>query len=190
MEIDFSDKQIGEAKASLTKLKEVLSLSDEYLRGRFTAEVNQNELFLELESVRRSVEEALRDNFNFAKATGNVLTMVHTLGTQLSKLHGSRRASGLSAVASVRNFILEYFNDLGFRLDLKDSAAAGDGRFDRILDEAVDFRFEVKRIALNSTGIDKRKELLNCCDNFRDALRQERIAIKDRPDRSSWSVSS
>ncbi|OQR78162.1 cysteine--tRNA ligase [Tropilaelaps mercedesae] len=186
--VEIREPFLNEAVSLLAKLSDALALSDDYLRGRFSADINQDVLLRALRETQTSVDAALLDNFDFARATARVMILTQMLVNELRRESRDRAGSGAVAVASVSSFIRNFYIGLGFRLDTS-QAVADDLCLKSILDKAVDFRFEMRKLALSSNSGEQRNHLLARCDNFRKVLEVDGVLIKDHVDRSSWVIS-
>lgn len=187
-EIDFRDKLVSESASALAKLNDALALSDDYLRGRFSADISQHDLLKALNITRENVDKALADDFSFARATAQIVALTDMLVQALRKTEEGKMAPGHVAVASLSNYIRNYYCTMGFRLDTM-SGVAEDSQLSNIVDKMMDFRFEVRQLALALSPGDERDKLLKSCDEFREDLQVEGIAIKDMKYRTSWTRS-
>lgn len=177
-DVQYSDDVHSAAKRALAKIDSVLSDCDDYLKGKFRADVNEEQLLQNLFLTKLKVQESFRDDFDFAAATAAVTNLVRMLGKELEETD-THSSTAFVAVSSLKDYIRQYFNTLGINLRGKAGKTESGDNVREIVDVCVNFRSDVRSAAL-SLKSEERVGFLKLCDKVRDDLKLRGFMVKDR----------
>ncbi|XP_003745635.1 probable cysteine--tRNA ligase, mitochondrial [Galendromus occidentalis] len=177
-DIHYSDELHARAKKNLAILKSILTDCEDYLRGKFRADVNEEKLLQNLFLTKLKVEESFRDDFDFSEATTAVLDLVQMLGAELQETD-AHSSTAYVAVSSLKDFIRLYFDVLGVRLGRETQESGNVDRAEDVVHTCMNFRCDVRSAALAMKS-DERLNILKLCDGFREDLKAKGIVVRDK----------
>ena len=179
--VDFSDQNLKEAQAGLSRFYEALQLAAEAVEGVPESEVAAQE-GAELEAQFRA---AMDDDFNTAQAIGHLFEGVRTINRLVAEKKFRKKADKVASVRALRDKIAELGDVLGLfvsdpagwlkQQNLKGLQALGLTETD--LDAAIQERLEARG----------NKDFARA-DQIRDELVKKGIELLDSPAGTTWKI--
>ncbi|MBW2512467.1 MAG: cysteine--tRNA ligase [Deltaproteobacteria bacterium] len=179
--VDFSDQNLKEAQAGLSRFYEALQLAAEAVEGVPESDVAAQE-GAELEAQFRA---AMDDDFNTAQAIGHLFEGVRTINRLVAEKKFRKKADKVASVRALRKKIAELGDVLGLfvsdpagwlkQQNLKGLQALGLTEAD--LDAAIQERLEARG----------NKDFARA-DQIRDELVQKGIELLDSPAGTTWKI--
>jgi cysteinyl-tRNA synthetase len=179
--VDFSDQNLKEAQAGLSRFYEALQLAAEAVEGVPESDVAAQE-GAELEAQFRA---AMDDDFNTAQAIGHLFEGVRTINRLVAEKKFRKKADKVASVRALREKIAELGDVLGLfvsdpagwlkQQNLKGLQALGLTEAD--LDAAIQERLEARG----------NKDFAKA-DQIRDELVQKGIELLDSPAGTTWKI--
>ena len=179
--VDFSDQNLKEAQAGLSRFYEALQLAAEAVEGVPESDVTAQE-GAELEAQFRA---AMDDDFNTAQAIGHLFEGVRTINRLVAEKKFRKKADKVASVRALREKIAELGDVLGLfvsdpagwlkQQNLKGLQALGLTEAD--LDAAIQERLEARG----------NKDFARA-DQIRDELVQKGIELLDSPAGTTWKI--
>ena len=179
--VDFSDQNLKEAQAGLSRFYEALQLAAEAVEGVPESDVAAQE-GAELEAQFRA---AMDDDFNTAQAIGHLFEGVRTINRLVAEKKFRKKADKVASVRALREKIAELGDVLGLfvsdpagwlkQQNLKGLQALGLTEAD--LDAAIQERLEARG----------NKDFARA-DQIRDELVQKGIELLDSPAGTTWKI--
>ncbi len=185
--LDYSDQNLREAQAGLTRIFEALAALDEALAGpsgNGPAAPSLAELQEKAQQLLPRFTEAMDDDFNTAQALGVIFDLVRTLNRYLAEA-GQPDETGRQTLTTIRNA----FADMGQVLGLFCSNPA-QWLAAREADKAGQLTITPDEIeALIAERAQARKDKnFKRSDEIRDQLLANNIQLLDTPQGTSWKV--
>ena len=179
--VDFSDQNLKEAQAGLSRFYEALQLAAEAVEGVPESDVAAQE-GAELEAQFRA---AMDDDFNTAQAIGHLFEGVRTINRLVAEKKFRKKADKVASVRALREKIAELGDVLGLfvsdpagwlkQQNLKGLQALGLTEAD--LDAAIQERLEARG----------NKDFARA-DQIRNELVQKGIELLDSPAGTTWKI--
>ena len=179
--VDFSDQNLKEAQAGLSRFYEALQLAAEAVEGVPESDVAAQE-GAELEAQFRA---AMDDDFNTAQAIGHLFEGVRTINRLVAEKKFRKKADKVASVRALRGKIAELGDVLGLfvsdpaswlkQQNLKGLQSLGLTEAD--LDAAIQERLEARG----------NKDFARA-DQIRDELVQKGIELLDSPAGTTWKI--
>jgi cysteinyl-tRNA synthetase len=179
--VDFSDQNLKEAQAGLSRFYEALQLAAEAVEGVPESNVAAQE-GAELEAQFRA---AMDDDFNTAQAIGHLFEGVRTINRLVAEKKFRKKADKVASVRALREKIAELGDVLGLfvsdpagwlkQQNLKGLQALGLTEAD--LDAAIQERLEARG----------NKDFARA-DQIRDELVQKGVELLDSPTGTIWKI--
>jgi cysteinyl-tRNA synthetase len=179
--VDFSDQNLKEAQAGLSRFYEALQLAAEAVEGVPESDVAAQE-GAELEAQFRA---AMDDDFNTAQAIGHLFEGVRTINRLVAEKKFRKKADKVASVRALREKIAELGDVLGLfvsdpagwlkQQNLKGLQALGLTEAD--LDAAIQERLEARG----------NKDFARA-DQIRDELVKKGIELLDSPAGTTWKI--
>lgn len=179
--IDFSDQNLKEARAGLTRFYEALQASAEALAD-LPAQGGHSGEGAQLEERFR---EAMDDDFNTAQALGHLFDAVRTLNRLMAEKKWRKSADKVAAVRALHDTILRLGGVLG--LFVSDPAAWLTRRNLSGLEELGLSVAEVEARIAERLQARADKEFARA-DQIRDALAAQGVQLLDSPQGTAWKV--
>jgi len=179
--VDFSDQNLKEAQAGLSRFYEALQLAAEAVEGVPESDVAAQE-GAELEAQFRA---AMDDDFNTAQAIGHLFEGVRTINRLVAEKKFRKKADKVASVRALRGKIAELGDVLGLFVSdpagwLKQQNLKGLrelGLTEADLDAAIQERLEARG----------NKDFARA-DQIRDELVQKGIELLDSPAGTTWKI--
>jgi len=179
--VDFSDQNLKEAQAGLSRFYEALQLAAEAVDGVPESDVAAQE-GAELEAQFRA---AMDDDFNTAQAIGHLFEGVRTINRLVAEKKFRKKADKVASVRALRKKIAELGDVLGLFVSdpagwLKQQNLKGLqdlGLTEADLDAAIQERLEARG----------NKDFAKA-DQIRDELVQKGIELLDSPAGTTWKI--
>jgi len=179
--VDFSDQNLKEAQAGLSRFYEALQLAAEAVEGVPESDVAAQE-GAELEAQFRA---AMDDDFNTAQAIGHLFEGVRTINRLVAEKKFRKKADKVASVRALREKIAELGDVLGLFVSdpsgwLKQQNLKGLqtlGLTEADLDAAIQERLEARG----------NKDFARA-DQIRDELVQKGIELLDSPAGTTWKI--
>ncbi|XP_003395414.1 probable cysteine--tRNA ligase, mitochondrial [Bombus terrestris] len=184
-ELQFSHDVMDNAVAVLHKIEHFISNCHNYIVGNWnTGDVNEATLFRCLEETKNSINTALANDFNTAKAMKSLINLINVVNKMLHDPQSSTNTSStcITAVAAVLNYTSEILSKFG----ISNPSAVNDYRMDSIVECLIKFRGAVRNKILEQDVKDE--TLLTACDKVRSDLSTYGIIIKDCKTQTNWSI--
>ncbi|MFX0168783.1 MAG: cysteine--tRNA ligase [Candidatus Hodarchaeota archaeon] len=182
--IDFSDAQLEEAQARLTRIHNSIDLLLRRLRDALTEEAQDpvkpseadTKLWQALEVLRSEFETAMDEDFNTPVALASLSTFLSTLNTQLATAQ-TITAGTLQKTVELLDEIGEVFGLYRNRMATMISDAAASSRVDDLVQLLIDLRNSAR----------KHKDFATA-DRIRDNLKTLGILLEDGKTGTTWKV--
>ena len=179
--VDFSDQNLKEAQAGLSRFYEALQLAAEAVEGVPESDVAAQE-GVELEAQFRA---AMDDDFNTAQAIGHLFEGVRTINRLVAEKKFRKKADKVASVRALREKIAELGDVLGLFVSdpagwLKQQNLKGLqtlGLTEADLDAAIQERLQARG----------NKDFARA-DQIRDELVQKGIELLDSPAGTTWKI--
>ena len=179
--VDFSDQNLKEARAGLSRFYEALQAADDAVEGVPESQVVAHE-GVELEAQFRA---AMDDDFNTAQAIGHLFEGVRTINRMIAEKKFRKKADKVASVRVLREKIAELGDVLGLfvsepavwlqRQNLKGLKELGLTAAD--VDAAIQERLEARGA----------KDFARA-DRIRDELAQKGVELHDSPTGTTWKI--
>ncbi len=179
--VDFSDQNLKEARAGLSRFYEALQAADDAVEGVPESQVVAHE-GVELEAQFRA---AMDDDFNTAQAIGHLFEGVRTINRMIAEKKFRKKADKVASVRALREKIAELGDVLGLfvsepavwlqRQNLKGLKELGLTAAD--VDAAIQERLEARGA----------KDFASA-DRIRDELAQKGVELHDSPTGTTWKI--
>ena len=179
--VDFSDQNLKEARAGLSRFYEALQAADDAVEGVPESQVVAHE-GVELEAQFRA---AMDDDFNTAQAIGHLFEGVRTINRMIAEKKFRKKADKVASVRALREKIAELGDVLGLfvsepavwlqRQNLKGLKELGLTAAD--VDAAIQERLEARGA----------KDFARA-DRIRDELAQKGVELHDSPTGTTWKI--
>jgi cysteinyl-tRNA synthetase len=185
--LDYSDQNLREAQAGLTRIYEALAALDEALAGpagNGTATPTLAELQDKAQQLLPRFKEAMDDDFNTAQALGVIFDLVRTLNRYLAEA-GAPDAAGRQALTAIR----DAFAEIGQVLGLFHSTPAH-WLAQREADKAAQLTItpaEIEALIAERAQARTDKNFKRSAE-IRDQLLASNILLLDTPQGTSWKV--
>ncbi|MDY0384206.1 cysteine--tRNA ligase [Trichlorobacter sp.] len=185
--LDYSDQNLKEAQAGLTRIYEALAALDEVLAGPIgsdPAAPSLAELQEKAQQLLPRFTEAMDDDFNTAQALGVIFDLVRTLNRYLAEA-GQPDETGRQTLTTIRNAFAEMGQVLGLFCSNPAQWLAA-----READKAGQLTITPDEIeALIAERAQARKDKnFKRSDEIRDQLLANNIQLLDTPQGTSWKV--
>jgi cysteinyl-tRNA synthetase len=185
--LDYSDQNLREAQAGLTRIYEALAALDEALAGPIgsdPAAPSLAELQEKAQQLLPRFTEAMDDDFNTAQALGVIFDLVRTLNRYLAEA-GQPDETGRQTLTTIRNAFAEMGQVLGLFCSNPAQWLAA-----READKAGQLTITPDEIeALIAERAQARKDKnFKRSDEIRDQLLANNIQLLDTPQGTSWKV--
>ncbi|MFA6823496.1 MAG: cysteine--tRNA ligase, partial [Geobacter sp.] len=185
--LDYSDQNLKEAQAGLTRIYEALAALDEVLAGPIgsdPAAPSLAELQEKAQQLLPRFTEAMDDDFNTAQALGVIFDLVRTLNRYLAEA-GQPDETGRQTLTTIRNAFAEIGQVLGLFCSNPAQWLAA-----READKAGQLTITPDEIeALIAERAQARKDKnFKRSDEIRDQLLANNIQLLDTPQGTSWKV--
>ena len=179
--IDFSDQNLAEAQAGLSRFYEALLTADQAVEGAPESDV-ESTLGAELEAKFR---EAMDDDFNSALAIAHLFEGVRTMNRLCATKKFKKKADLVAQVRDLRATVLKLGDVLGiYNSDpatwLEKVKLAGLAKLD-ITAEEIEAQIEARLQARAEKDFAK-------SDEIRDALAEQGIELLDSREGTSWKL--
>jgi cysteinyl-tRNA synthetase len=179
--VDFSDQNLKEARAGLSRFYEALQAADDAVEGVPESQVVAHE-GVELEAQFRA---AMDDDFNTAQAIGHLFEGVRTINRMIAEKKFRKKADKVASVRALKEKIAELGDVLGLfvsepavwlqRQNLKGLKELGLTAAD--VDAAIQERLEARGA----------KDFARA-DRIRDELAQKGVELHDSPTGTTWKI--
>jgi len=191
--LDFSDQNLEEARAGLTRFYEALQAADTLLattpvpqqRPCPTMKDEEREIYDRIEALEERFSEAMDDDFNTAQAIGALFDAVRGINRLIGDARFDECPLSLAVVAESRSKILKFGTVLGL-----------------FASPAGDWLEKQKRFGLSTTGltaetiealIAERRQAraerdFARSDRIRDELADQGILLLDSPQGTTWKL--
>ncbi|MEN8687344.1 MAG: cysteine--tRNA ligase [Desulfuromonadales bacterium] len=179
--VDFSDQNLKEARAGLSRFYEALQAADDAVEGVPESQDVAHE-GVELEAQFRA---AMDDDFNTAQAIGHLFEGVRTINRMIAEKKFRKKADKVASVRALREKIAELGDVLGLfvsepavwlqRQNLKGLKELGLTAAD--VDAAIQERLEARGA----------KDFARA-DRIRDELAQKGVELHDSPTGTTWKI--
>lgn len=184
--VEYDDKMMCMAQATVNKFSEFNSSIDAYIEGKKPrVTIDSNHILKLLSKSKLQIDMYLKDDFNTAKCISSLIELSSAINKAInSKPETSEMfASNVSMVATVQNFINEQLHMFGFGVSATAHRSENSLDFSLLLKDIVSTRSELRLRALES----KNEELFKVCDLLRNCLHKNGIEIKDHTKGSTWN---
>ena len=185
--LDYSDQNLREAQAGLSRIYEALAALDVALAGTITevgAVLSAAELAEKVDALMPRFREAMDDDFNTAQALGVLFDTVRTLNRFLSE-GGGQSAADRVTLQSLRATVAEIGTVLGlFQIIPADWLAAREAVKVQNLQIMPD---EIEALIAERAEVRKNKDFKRS-DEIRDYLLAREIQLFDTPQGTTWKA--
>lgn len=197
--IDFSDKNLEEAKEARFRVYTMLGRVDLYLNDSSIEEkeeISEEDLWLqsEINLFRKKFEEAMDDDFNTAQALGHIFELTRNINKFLDKKEIIRRG-GKKIISLARDtleekgLILNLFQTKPEKvvivgagnITLPSFKVTGTGSILSITENEINKKIEERKVARADKDWDK-------ADKIRKELEEKGILLEDLPNETVWKV--
>ncbi len=168
--IDFSEERIKEAKAALDRLRNAYAKITRVLKKSPANDSAEKETVEAVKNLKASMEEALDDDFNTARAIGNLFDIAKTVNSM------DENSSDAAAVMAEAKIVFDTLGIGVFGITFEQEAGG-----DKIVDDLVQLFIELRADARKN----KNWEL---SDTIRDRLKDIGVVLEDRPDGTTWKL--
>jgi len=185
--LDYSDQNLREAQAGLSRIYEALAALDHALEKPATATglpASAAEFAEKVAGLLPRFREAMDDDFNTAQALGTLFDSIRTLNRLLAEDGGSSSASRAD-LEQLRAAVTEIGAVLGlFRIKPSDWLAAREAEKARHLEISPE---EIEGLIVERAAARKNKDFKRS-DEIRDYLLSRDIQLVDTPQGTVWKV--
>ena len=178
--LEFSSSKLEEAAKALERINNTLGNLDFLVRSAPITDENNRELAGKIKSItvelREGFEAAMDDDFNSARALGEIFDMVRDINTMIQDPGFSISSDIRGSLGKARDMIIKLAGVLGLRLSPK--ADAGDESISAEKIEAIIGKRDQAR---------QEKDFAEA-DRLRDELLSMGIVLEDRKEGTIWKV--
>lgn len=185
--MEFSSEVMKTAENYLKKVKSFVNVCESYVNGFLpSASINELELIDLLSKSNVDVIEALKDDFNTAKAFKIILDLISVTNKMIGTPDVTNHYLNNSGVViAVSNFVREQMSVFGVDINDETNVDKSSESIDDVMNVLNEFRQNVRNYALEN----KDKSLLRFCDSVRKELKERKIDLQDFGKVSSWHKS-
>jgi len=178
--IDFSDKNLEEAKEALYRFYTMLGRVESFIRSESESEeessIDSLWLLDEVDSFKKRFEEAMDDDFNTAQALGHVFELTRNINKFLDKNKGGKKV-----VILARDALKEKGSILNlFQKRPEEVVNVGEASL-TLKEDEIRKKIEERKEARTLRNWEK-------ADRIRKELEEYGILLEDRPDGTVWKV--
>ncbi|XP_054271419.1 probable cysteine--tRNA ligase, mitochondrial [Macrosteles quadrilineatus] len=196
--IDYSTEAMKTAENCCHRIQSFVDECQLYLAGlKGSTDIDEPFVLKQVQETKKLVENYLADDFDTPRAMTEILKFVTSVNSMIGKPVIDAASSNVNArpvaIASAMNFVKDIFATLGITFASDKGGAADHQKLSSVLDATMDFRSQVREVALHpdmaAAAKPQRQQLLQSCDQFRDDLAAAGVEIKDhRSQKSTWSL--
>lgn len=184
-QMDFDPSLMETAKVTCQKISSFRNDIDAVVKGqKIISPFDSNELHERINETSDSIDAFLRDDFKTSKCIEHLILLIKTVNKFFNQKNPQQNSSSnISDLLAVKNFVDCRLGIFG--LNFKDSSDVSEKNSvnsKTIVDGVVEIRNRLRNRAIES----KDKELLKECDEIRENLKLNGIALKDHGKLSSW----
>lgn len=155
--VDFTDELFTNAKNNLEKIYELFNKLDNLEK------FGKKELNKEIDSLKKSFEEAMDDDFNSSQALLAIHEFIKTVNTSISEL-------SKTAAEKAKATIVELLNVLGIKIEAKKES-----NIEPVMEVIIDLRNKLRE-----------KKDYETSDYLRESLRKIGLELKDDKGKTVW----
>jgi cysteinyl-tRNA synthetase len=185
--LDYSDQNLREAQAGLSRIYESLATLDDALAGAATGTApvpSASELSEKVVGLLPRFKEAMDDDFNTAQALGVLFDTVRTLNRFLAE-GGGQSCASRSELEQLHAVVCEIGSVLGlFQVRPAAWLAAREAEKVQQLEISPD---EIEALLVERTEARKNKDFKRS-DEIRDCLLAQNIQLLDTPQGTTWKM--
>lgn len=187
-QMDYSDSHMEIAKMTYKRMDSFRRDIDACVKGQKPySHFDSNELYAEMEDTSTAIDKFLRDDFNTSGCIEDLMALVRSVNKRITEGHPTSSpssSSNISDLLAVKNFVDSKLSIFG--LNLNDSEGEVDGSSFVNINAIIDGIVEVRNNIRNRAAESKDKKLFSDCDDMRNVLKSNGVALKDHGRLSSW----
>lgn len=188
-QMDFGSESMNMAAVILRKIREYRNDVVAYVNGtRPFGSFAVADLISKICEIDGRIEDALKDNFNTTQSVHNLLELIGYVNKLVTSGGDASprdcRSNEIGALVASSNFIGNYLDVFGFDESLNRHECGQNFDYENLLNDIVEIRNSIRSEAISG----KNKDLFKVCDNIRDVLKMNGVAVKDHGKLSSWSL--
>ncbi|MEA1959827.1 MAG: cysteine--tRNA ligase [Bacillota bacterium] len=175
--LDFDDGKLEEARKALGRLKTTLTLGQEFIQGQTEAATETddkgNAFLSDVTALQNRFIEAMDDDFNTAKAMGDLFEMSHTINSFVASAD-QNKSTDIKAVQNA----LDIFTQLGsvFAIFMESGEQDQEGK---TTDALIELILKIRKQA-------REEKDFVLADALRDRLTMWEIKVEDSPEGSRF----
>jgi cysteinyl-tRNA synthetase len=169
--IDFSDRNLKQAKRNLEKLLNTLERFDVLREGK-RKRAGGEELLKHVEKIKQKFEEAMDDDFNTALAVSALFSLTREINRYL-KDHVEIEAEVKKKIARIAKTLVE--DVLGIKMERRKPET------DKLLENLMDLIIDLRRQM-------REREDWKTADEIRTKLRALGLVLEDTPEGTRWKI--
>lgn len=186
-QMDFSPSHMEIAKKICRKIASFRNDIDACVKGqKIFSHFDSNELHEQMNETANSIDAFLRDDFSTSRCVEHLLLLIKTVNKFFHQKDSTLQpttSSNITDLLAVKNFVDSKLRIFG--LNFNDSFE-GSKNNSVNTKEIVDGVVEIRNKMRNRAVATKDKQLFKDCDDIRDILKMNGIALKDHGQLSSW----
>lgn len=194
-QMDFSTESMNMAGIILKKLYDFDNDINEYIAGiRPYNSFNVVKLYDKISEIEIQIDKVLKDNFNTSQTIHYILDLISFTNKLISHSDNNindsfvdYRFAEIGALKGTGKFVQKFMDLFGFdrfKGDLNVNQSEENFNYNTLLKDIVEMRNSIRNNAITT----KNKDLFQICDNIRDILKINGIAVKDHGNVSSWTL--
>lgn len=183
--IEFGDDSTTAAKGLYKRISSFLGDSRAYVDGVKPLVNFDVEILSKLrQETQRNIVEAFKDDFNTPKAVECIMHLISETYRVIDSKSSfdTRGSSNIVVIQDIHNFVVEFFENLGFQLSTTSSSQKSGNIEEKLIQSLIDVRQEIRDEAVR----EKNKNLFAVCDKIRQQLSENGIEVKDHGKNTAW----
>ncbi|XP_050428749.1 probable cysteine--tRNA ligase, mitochondrial isoform X2 [Adelges cooleyi] len=185
-DVEFNEQSMEMARKTLNKFESFLFNCSSHLKNKQNVQAPKTSLLHTLTETESEVLNNLADNFDTSKALQSLICLMNAYNKYFTK--DQRFDCSSLEVMLASNIVSKTLDNLGVDL-VKTNVLDNSCNIGLVIDLIVDFRTNLRQLALNSGSSLNKQDVLKLCDLLRNDMSSVNIKIQDSNKYSVWTYS-
>ncbi|EEB20017.1 Cysteinyl-tRNA synthetase, putative [Pediculus humanus corporis] len=185
--LHYSSESMKTAVSTCNLFSDFLMDANSYIKSNWYKGNVEESIILKMSNV---IKDCLMDDFNTSQCLISLMNLTKNTVRMMNEEVTVTSSRSPGAVAAVKTYVEGLLKSFGFQLDTALSQEGEDDiKMEFILNSAINFRQEVRKEALALKDKTLKGNLLKSCDSFRENLGTVGITLKDQEkNATSWGI--